>query len=169
MNKKEKNNIYSKHISVLLREARMKKGYKIHHVVESLNIREEFLRAIETGQLGKLPSQTYTLGFVRSYAQFLDLDPFLTLDAFKKAYHIHTSETLEVPSGEELRLISMSDKLSSPFSVLYNSQKILILSLVIVTLFLFYKVFSSYPRAHSDGIKMASPIAQSGYSKEKRP
>jgi cytoskeletal protein RodZ len=100
------------------------------------------------------------LGFVRSYAQFLDLDPFLTLDAFKKAYHIYTNETLEVPSGEELRLISMSDKLSSPFSLVYNSQKLLVLSLVIVTLFLFYRVFSSYPRGQSEGTKMASSIEQ---------
>lgn len=156
MNKKEKNNIYNKHISIILKEARLKKGYNIHQVVDSLNIKEEFLKAIETGQLGKLPSQTYTLGFVRSYAQFLDLDPFLTLDAFKKAYHIQSSEGLEVPSGEELRLISMSEKLSSPFSLMYNSQKVLVLSLVIVTLFLFYKVFSSYPRGHGEDIKRES-------------
>ena len=166
MNKKDKNNIYSKHISVILKEARLKKGYNIHQVVDSLNIKEEFLRAIETGQLGKLPSQTYTLGFVRSYAQFLDLDPFLTLDAFKKAYHIHSSEALEVPSGEELRLISMSDKLSSPFSLVYNSQKLLILSLAIVTLFLFYKVFSSYPRGHVQEAKHESVMNGDPY-KEK--
>jgi cytoskeletal protein RodZ len=161
MNKKEKNNIYNKHISIILKEARLKKGYKIHHVVESLNIKEEFLRAIETGQLGRLPSQTYTLGFVRSYAQFLDLDPFLTLDAFKKAYHIYANESLEVPSGEELRLISMSDKLSSPFSVMYNSQKLLVLSLVVVTLFLFYRVFSSYPRQH-EGDQRSPAVVQMG-------
>ncbi|MDC0349081.1 helix-turn-helix domain-containing protein [Alphaproteobacteria bacterium] len=150
MNKKTKNNIYNKHISLILREARLKKGYKIHHIVESLNINEEFLMAIESGQLGKLPIQTYTLGFVRSYAQFLDLDPFLTLDSFKKDYNIHTREDLEVPSGEELRIVSMADKLNNPFSAVYDSQKVLILGLILVVLFLFYRIFTSYPRTHSE-------------------
>ncbi|MFN7662638.1 MAG: helix-turn-helix domain-containing protein [Alphaproteobacteria bacterium] len=152
MKEKENNNIYSKHISIILKEARVAKGYNIQQVVDSLNIREEFLKAIETGHLGKLPSQTYTLGFVRSYAQFLDLDPFLTLDAFKKAYHIHTNEALEVPSGEELRLISLSEKMGSPLSLVYNSKKVLVASLVIIILFLFYKVFSSYPRSPSEDV-----------------
>jgi len=166
MNKKEKNNIYNKHISVLLKEARIKKGYKIQQIVESLNIKEEFLRAIETGQLGKLPSQTYTLGFVRSYAQFLDLDPFLTLDAFKKAYHIQANESLEVPSGEELRLIAMSDKLSNPLSLIYNSQKLIILSLGIVILFLFYRIFTSYPRSQEEDKVKAIAAFEQGSIKE---
>lgn len=149
MNKKiEKNNlnsIYDKHISVLLKEARLKKGYKIQHVVDSLNINEEFLQAIEGGHLGKLPAQTYTLGFVRSYAQFLDLDPFLTLDAFKRAHNIKTHQNL-VPSGEELRVVALSEKLGNPFSFLYNSKKVMIVSMVIMVLFLFYRIFSSDPQ-----------------------
>lgn len=140
------NNIYDKHISVLLKEARLKKGYKIQHVVDSLNINEEFLQAIEGGHLGKLPSQTYTLGFVRSYAQFLDLDPFLTLDAFKRAHNIKTHQNLVVPSGEELRVVALSDKLANPFSFLYNSKKVMIVSMVIMVLFLFYRIFSSDPQ-----------------------
>lgn len=145
--KQEKNNIYDKHISALLKEARLKKGYKIQQVVEALNINEEFLQAIEGGHLGKLPAQTYTLGFVRSYAQFLDLDPFLTLDAFKRAHNIKTHQNLVVPSGEELRIVAISDKLSNPFSFLYNSKKVMITSMIIVVLFLFYRIFSSDPHS----------------------
>ena len=148
MKKNNKNaiNIYSKHISLILKEARLKKGYKIEHVVNSLNINEEFLEAIESGHLGKLPPQTYTLGFVRSYAQYLDLDPFLTLDAFKRAHNIQTHQSIVVPSGEELRVVAMSDKLTSPFSFLYNSKKVMIASMIIVMLFLFYRIFTSDPR-----------------------
>lgn len=145
MKSKKDSNIYDKHISALLKEARLKKGYKIHQVVAALNINEEFLQAIENGQLGKLPSQTYTLGFVRSYAQFLDLDPFLTLDAFKRAHNIQTHKNLVVPSGEELRIVSMTDRLSNPFSFLYNSKKVMITSMIIVVIFLFYRIFTSDP------------------------
>lgn len=147
MKEKKDLDIYNKHISALLKEARLRKGYKIHQVVESLNINEEFLQAIENGQLGKLPPQTYTLGFVRSYAQFLDLDPFLTLDAFKRAHNIQSHKNIVVPSGEELRIVSMTDRLSNPFSFFYNSKKVMVASMVIVVLFLFYRIFTSDPHS----------------------
>lgn len=47
---------------------------KIDTVSKSLKIRAEYLIAIEEGDIEKLPEEVYMKGFVKSYADFFDLD-----------------------------------------------------------------------------------------------
>ncbi|HEX2581601.1 MAG TPA: RodZ domain-containing protein [Dongiaceae bacterium] len=61
-------------VGTLLRQRREQLGQTIENVSDHLRIRAPYLRAIEAGRLGELPGIAYTIGFVRSYADYLGLD-----------------------------------------------------------------------------------------------
>lgn len=58
-----------------LAAARERMGWALPDVAATLRIREPHLRAIETGHVADLPAPAYAIGFVRSYATLLGLDP----------------------------------------------------------------------------------------------
>ena len=57
-----------------LRRQREARGYTLADVEAYLRIRRSYLEAIEAGRFADLPGTTYLMGFVRSYARFLELD-----------------------------------------------------------------------------------------------
>jgi cytoskeleton protein RodZ len=68
----------------LLKSARENKNLSLHEIGMSLKINPKILQAIEEGELEKLPPKTFLRGFVKSYAQFLKLDPKTLLDSFDR-------------------------------------------------------------------------------------
>ena len=54
---------------------RQASGISIEEVSQALNIKKEYIAAIENNQLETLPGKIYSSGFIRSYAKFLKLDP----------------------------------------------------------------------------------------------
>ena len=59
----------------MLREARERKQISFEAVEEATRIRQRFLQALEQGDYGDLPGETYVRGFLRTYAIYLELDP----------------------------------------------------------------------------------------------
>jgi cytoskeleton protein RodZ len=57
-----------------LRAERERRGWSVADVAKHLKIRRVQLEAIETGDYRELPRGAYAAGFVRSYAELLDLD-----------------------------------------------------------------------------------------------
>jgi len=62
-------------VGTLLRQARERSGQSLASAAQQLRIRETYLRAIEEGDFRLLPGATYAVGFLRSYADHLGLDP----------------------------------------------------------------------------------------------
>jgi len=58
-----------------LRAARLRLGWSLEEIAQGLRIRLPFLEAIEEGRIGDLPGAAYAVGFVRTYATTLGLDP----------------------------------------------------------------------------------------------
>lgn len=58
----------------LLKNAREAQGFSVQDVATSLHIRRLYLETIESGDFNTLPGQVYAIGFIRSYAKFLNLD-----------------------------------------------------------------------------------------------
>lgn len=58
-----------------LRAARERLGWRLPDVARDLRIRLPYLAALEEGRIGDLPGNAYALGFLRSYAGALGLDP----------------------------------------------------------------------------------------------
>ena len=58
-----------------LRAARERLGWSLAEVADGLRIRHVYLQALEEGRLDELPGNAYAVGFARSYAAALGLDP----------------------------------------------------------------------------------------------
>ena len=65
-----------------LRLQREAMGVTMEQAAEDTRIREKFLRAIESGDYQSLPGTVYTKGFLRNYAEYLNLDPEETLTLY---------------------------------------------------------------------------------------
>jgi cytoskeleton protein RodZ len=62
------------HVGRLLCATRMRLGKDLQHIAQVLHIRYTYLVAIEDGRYEDLPGQAYAIGFVRAYADLLELD-----------------------------------------------------------------------------------------------
>ena len=58
-----------------LARARMLAGYELKDVATALRIRLIYLEALEEGRFEDMPGMTYVVGFLRSYSEYLKLDP----------------------------------------------------------------------------------------------
>lgn len=70
----------------ILRRTRIYYGLTLNQVQEVLCIRKSYLEAIEAGNLSVLPGRTYAIGFVRTYAEYLQLDAERIVVLFKRQY-----------------------------------------------------------------------------------
>lgn len=57
-----------------LKEKREEADYSIDEVADATNIAPRYIRAIEEHDFSQFPADVYAKGFIRSYANFLDLD-----------------------------------------------------------------------------------------------
>lgn len=71
-------------IGVALRRAREGYDLTLEDVAFSLNIRSRYLKALEEGDVSALPGKAYAIGFVRSYAEYLDLNAEKSVSMFKE-------------------------------------------------------------------------------------
>ena len=62
-------------IGSTLEEARRAQGLKISDVSQHLRISVDYLSKLELGAFDELPAPAYVTGFLRSYGQFVALDP----------------------------------------------------------------------------------------------
>ncbi len=67
-----------------LRAERERRGWSVADVAKHLKIRRVQLEAIETSNYNELPRGAYAAGFVRSYAELLDLDAAALSRRFKE-------------------------------------------------------------------------------------
>jgi cytoskeleton protein RodZ len=66
-----------------LRESRESKGISLQEVSIHLKINTRILRALEDGDLEKLPAKTFLRGFVQSYSSYLRIDQDQIMDIFQ--------------------------------------------------------------------------------------
>lgn len=76
-----------------LKEARLKKGLSLKEVEAELRIRKVYLEALENDNYSAMPAEAYTRAFLRTYAEYLGLDP---VEIMKEYESIHGK-----PSGSE--------------------------------------------------------------------
>lgn len=66
-----------------LRKAREAKGIELKEVEEITKIRRKYLTAMEEENYHVLPGGAYTIGYLRTYARFLDLDADSLVNSFR--------------------------------------------------------------------------------------
>ena len=79
------NNDFTLGIGIALRDARVARNLSLAEVSALLRIREAHLEAIELEDFEQLPGNVYTIGFIRTYAQYLELNESDLILRFKAA------------------------------------------------------------------------------------
>ncbi len=79
-------------VGASLRQSRVEAGQNIAQVAAALRIRRPHLEAIEDGRFEDLPGQVYAIGFIRSYADHLELDSDWVVDRFREETNPKESE-----------------------------------------------------------------------------
>ncbi|MGH2583042.1 MAG: RodZ domain-containing protein [Anaerolineales bacterium] len=102
-----------KDLGLTLRETREKRGASLGDAAKATRIRSYYLKALEEGEFGLLPSPAQVRGFLRTYANFLELDPDqlaallqpppsppFAQEQLNAEQQVHTPvETMERPAG----------------------------------------------------------------------
>lgn len=66
-----------------LRQARLDKGVSLADAAHDTRIRRAYLEALEAEDAAALPPPVYTRGFVRTYAEYLGLDPQAMVELYQ--------------------------------------------------------------------------------------
>ena len=77
----------------ILKAKRLKKKWEIEDVARKLRIKPVYLEALEQGHYYAFPARSYGVGFLRSYARLLDLDP----DKMTALFNQETNDEKEQP------------------------------------------------------------------------
>jgi cytoskeleton protein RodZ len=73
-------------IGSLLRETRMRERIDITTVESATKIRAKYLRALENEEWDQLPGPTFVRTFLRTYAEYLGLDPKMLVEDYRQRY-----------------------------------------------------------------------------------
>ena len=71
-------------VGASLRQAREETGQALGAAAAALRIRRPHLEAIEEGRFRELPGRVYAIGFIRAYADYLNLDADWVIDRFNE-------------------------------------------------------------------------------------
>lgn len=91
MNNRNNKTKLSSSIGGRLKEAREKKGMSIKEAAENIQVRAGYLESLEKGDYDNLPADVYTRGFLRKYAEFLELPIQELLDFYRKERQVFDS------------------------------------------------------------------------------
>ena len=85
-----------------LMRARVRKKWDIAKVADKLKISTSSIQAIENGDFEKLPEVPYAIGFIRSYANLVQLKPESMIEEYK-IINGHKKTKHYLPQAEEIR------------------------------------------------------------------
>jgi cytoskeleton protein RodZ len=86
-------------LSDVLKRKRLDRGFDLADVARETRIPLRHLNALEAGDFAHLPASAYSIGFARTYARYLGLDPDVTALQFKT----------EAPQLESQGVVTMPD------------------------------------------------------------
>lgn len=66
-----------------LREARVRRNLTLQQVEEDTKIRVKYVQAMENEDFDVMPGATYVKGFLRTYSEYLSLDPDVMVDEYR--------------------------------------------------------------------------------------
>ena len=120
----------------ILFNARKKKHLDIEDISTTLCIKPIYIEALEKGHYYVFPARAYTVGFLRTYAQFLKLDT----DEILQLFYQETTDTKEEP----MDMLVIEKKMALP------SKKTLAIVIAIFIAFyvIWYLIAKSYSPPH---------------------
>ena len=112
-----------------LKQARIKSNLTLESVSKELYISLSYLKAIENNEFSKTPGGVYTIGFIKSYSEYLNLDSKAIVDQYKIQISLNeTPNPIELPKPIEFFHFSYYPKIAS----------FLIFVVISITFYLFF-------------------------------
>jgi cytoskeleton protein RodZ len=90
----------------LLKTTREEKGYTVDQVVHETNISRSYIEDLEGEQFENFPAEAYLIGFLRTYADYLGLDPEKTINLYKNHKLREEPSPIEALVGKKKKVIS---------------------------------------------------------------
>lgn len=90
-----------KSIGETLKEARESKDASVKQIAQEINISREYLEALEEERFDIFPAETYLLGFLRNYAEYLGLDQEKSVALYKNYKKSEEPVPLEELVGQQ--------------------------------------------------------------------
>jgi cytoskeletal protein RodZ len=116
----------------ILRRVRVEKGHTLAETSSSLAIPVSILEALESGDHDRLPAPCFSQGFIRTYGEFLDLEPgpLMLLHKQESQEHRHPVS----PDAQRLRKVPIRWSLPFPPQIAMQSELVSWLAIVAVIL-----------------------------------
>ncbi len=107
-------------IGEILKNKRESSGKTIEYISNYLRIKPQYLKALEDNNFHLLPGKAYAIGFIKSYANFLELDADQIISQYKKENNTQI-ENITTPSDE-------NSMIEDP---IINSNHIMIMGIIV--------------------------------------
>jgi len=69
-----------------LREARVRRKLTLQQAEDDTKIRVKYIQAMENEDFDVMPSPAYVKGFLRTYSEYLGLDPIVMLQEYRSRF-----------------------------------------------------------------------------------
>ncbi|MEI8320788.1 MAG: helix-turn-helix transcriptional regulator [Alphaproteobacteria bacterium] len=127
----------------MLKKTRLERGYKVTDVVRALNISEDYVKALESGDVSRLPSEVYVIGFAKSYAHFLGIDEQTVVKSFKEVFQKPEIQEPNDKLEEKGAMPSFNLKALQDFFQMINAKQLLSILGFLLLAIVGYKVIKS--------------------------
>jgi len=91
-----------KTVGDMLSEARREKGLSLDEIARETNISRAYLEAFEKNDFSVFPAEAYIIGFLKSYAEILDIDASQLISAYRHQVQIDQEVPLEELVGKKI-------------------------------------------------------------------
>lgn len=138
---------------------RRNQGLSLEDVEKKTDIQVDFLKMIEKDDFDHLPSSFYTRSFLKKYAQLLDLDEEIVLDAYESASLITYDEVEVLP--EESRRMRRVRRNKSHFLPIFYLSLLSLFVLIFISYFLWRHYQASDLPTNQSSVSLVSSDSSS--------
>ena len=134
-------------VGEILKKARVEKRLTFDDIELKIKIRKKYLQALEENSWSKLPSLAYIKGFLKNYANFLNLNSDEILAVFRRQYQFNEKEEV-IPEGISTPLNEPVVRLTP--QTVFLSLGVFFILIFFVNLFFQYRAIISPPNLTID-------------------
>jgi cytoskeletal protein RodZ len=152
-------------IGSILRQQRKSKKLDLEEIAEELKIRPQYLEALENDQFEFLPGTLYQRSFLKTYAQFLDLDQNRILKMFDQ-YEKSQKPFPKEPEGEKLSKEPIAQDFTLPSESTFSKRRIgyyfaALVGLALGVFCLIYLLKPDLKKKHDIASELSSAVKES--------
>ena len=122
-------------IGAQLKEYRISKKLVLQDISNDLNISLNILKAIESDEYDKTPGGVFTLGYIRSYAKYLNLDEDAVINEYKIQFN-------DINKKEDIKIQKPIESINN-LNFIFNYRIISSISIVTLSITFYYMFINS--------------------------